>query len=146
MSIEREIHVGTPAAVFLVEDIITVHFHKFAKLSAVKGVSVFSPKFISVGYEWCLQLQPGGDDNATDGYMSVFLRNKSPTKIDASCEISIRTKEGKLIRQQTVSNCFDPRGESSTWGFHDFVKQLSSYGLIYEPTSATSFSFHSITF
>lgn len=44
MSIEREIHVGTPAAAFPVEDIITVHFHKFAKLS---DVGIFAQIYLS---------------------------------------------------------------------------------------------------
>ena len=47
MSAGRDIHVGTPAAGFLLEDKVTVHFHDFKNLTAVKNEQVESPKFTS---------------------------------------------------------------------------------------------------
>ena len=67
MSRTRDIHVGKPTADYQLEDSVTVHFHDFENLTAVKGKAVKSPQFRCAGYEWSLWVYPGGNSKSTEG-------------------------------------------------------------------------------
>ena len=122
MSATRDIHVGTPAASYQLEDIVRVHFHDFEKLTTEKGKSVFSPKFTCAGNEWCLEIYPGGHSGAEEGEMSVYLCNESSAKIDAWFKISVMQKgEGGYKSQSGGEYTFKPNG--GFWGWDDFIRR-----------------------
>jgi hypothetical protein len=94
MSTARDVHVGEPAADFPFEESVKVHFHDFPNLPQGKGVKVGSPKFLCAGHEWFLSLYPGGDRNARDGMMSVFLCSELMSKISVEFDIMVKKKGG----------------------------------------------------
>jgi hypothetical protein len=75
------VHVGSAATDFPMEEIRLVHFHNFKSLPTTKGEVVESPEFDCIGHKWKLQLYPGGclktDDGimweSDDGYIGVYL-------------------------------------------------------------------------
>lgn len=64
MSSAREIHVGTPPGEFQMEESIKIHYHDFANLPSRKGDIVKSAVFRCAGYDWTLDLYPGGTSTA----------------------------------------------------------------------------------
>ena len=107
MSTAREIHVGTPAADFPFDESVTVHFHRFNSLTTVKGELVESPKFTCAGYNWCLDIYPGGSFNAADGMVSVYLSNRSSTEeVIAKYEISLMMRCGRTYKTKITSGHF----------------------------------------
>ena len=74
------VHVGSPAAKFPMDDVKLIHFHNFESLTTVKGEFVESPEFMCAGHQWKLRLYPGGCENTVhtpeesiDGMMAVYL-------------------------------------------------------------------------
>ena len=125
MSAARDIHVGTPAADFPLEEKVTVHFHDFENLTVVKDDAVVSPAFTCAGNEWSLRLYPGGDSDAIEGKLSVCLWNESPAKIDAWFDISIIKNDGVIYQAQSdfdddKVDTFEPGYE---WGWSNFISR-----------------------
>ena len=75
MSFAREIHVGTPPPDYSKEESVTVHFHDFANLPDEKEEGVSSPIFAIAGFEWSLEIFPGGDDTSQEGMTLTFATN-----------------------------------------------------------------------
>jgi hypothetical protein len=119
MSSAREIHVGMPPGEFPLEESIKIHFHDFAKLPSRKGDIVKSAVFRCAGYDWTLWLYPGGESNAKEGCISVFLRNetKHKTIIDFD-SIIIKTNGEEYIKK---SGSHSEYGPYSGLGWSDFA-------------------------
>ena len=129
MSATRDIHVGTPAANYQLKDSVTIHFHNFENLTAVKDEMVESPTFLCAGSEWSLLIYPGGNEEAAEGMVSVFLFNESSAEIDAWFEISIIKNNGGIFKIQrwrcdNEEDTFGPGGSSgASWGWKDFISR-----------------------
>lgn len=83
MSTAREIHVGTPAPDFPLEESVTVHFHVFANLTTEKDEEVCSPSFTLAGFEWNVCIYPGGNVISDEGMVAVYIYYRSPTEVFA---------------------------------------------------------------
>ena len=94
MSTARNIHVGTPADNFPLGESVAVHFHDFASLAPIKNEGIRSPKFTCAGYDWSLEIYPGGFGIAADGMVSVFLRNETPAEVLAQIKIAVMMSNG----------------------------------------------------
>lgn len=57
-----------------------VHFDGFAGLPAQRDEAVLSEEFTCLGNNWYLQIYPGGEADAEEGMVSVFLWNMSTKK------------------------------------------------------------------
>lgn len=120
--VTRDVHVGLPRADFEVEldDSVTIHFHDFANLPAVKGMPVCSPTFSCLGFEWILKVYPGGNATSRHGKIAVMLTNMSPSKIDAKYDVSVK-------RRGTVDSFkrsgYDIFSEGQGWGWNNFAKR-----------------------
>ena len=126
MSATRDIHVGAPAIGYEFEDSVSVHFHDFENLPAEKDKSVSSPEFMCAGNEWSLVIYPGGDGEAMEGMVSVYLRNKSPTRIKASYSVSfirsdktIYIPDWELVEEECD---FNPK-QYNRMGTEDFISR-----------------------
>ena len=102
MASTRDIHVGTPAAEFSLEESVTVHFHDFENLTTEIDERVLSPQFTCAGNEWILGLIPGGLFDAKEGMVSVILCNQTYEEIDAWIEISVRKNDNGVYKKAKV--------------------------------------------
>jgi hypothetical protein len=125
-------HMGTPPPGYHQEWIThTVHCHGFASLSTEQDECVDSPEFMLLGNEWRLQIvQPGGDEEAGEGMVSLFLYNVSNKAIDIDFGFSVSDGNGKQVAHY---RSFRPRNfapledadEDDHWGCINFVSRLS---------------------
>ena len=93
MSDSRVVDVGTPSNDFSGWTTTEVRFHKFAELST--ETEECSPKFLSLGHEWGLDLYPGGDDDSDEGYVAIALSNMSDESIKIEWGVSVKDADGK---------------------------------------------------
>ena len=122
MSGTRDVHVGTPAADYQLDDSVTVHFHSFEKLTTVKGEAVFSPIFTCAGSEWCLVLYPGGNDSSREGWVAVHLCNESSEKIRAAYDISVMKSCGNVYRRIFSSKAEKEFDFEYSWGKSNAIR------------------------
>ena len=78
MSYPKGIHVGTPPDSFEQIDSEIIYFHHFTRL---RSGSYWSEQFTCAGYDWKLKLKTGGENDDRDGHLSLYLYNKSDTKV-----------------------------------------------------------------
>ena len=64
------VHVGSPAADFPMDDGKLVHFHNFENLT-VRGEAVETPEFECAGHMWKLQLCTG--DDQVQRWVKIFI-------------------------------------------------------------------------
>ena len=132
MPTDREIHVGTPADEFPLGESVTVHFHDFQNLTTVVDRRVESPTFSCAGYEWSLEICPGGDSiSDTPGLVPVHLTSISPEDVVAKVEISVMTSSGD------VHKTFHSSGETrfyckGNFGYSKFMGKLRRGEIQYE--------------
>ena len=122
MSSATEIHVGTPPDDYPLRESVTVHFHDFESFTTVRGDKVCSPTFKCAGYDWSLMLYPGGDHNASDGMVSVYLQNRSSVKILAHFAILVIMSCGGSYTTRNSNNHFYDDA-TNTWGWTDFLNR-----------------------
>ena len=125
-------HVGTPSPEFTnwtspEKTMKRICFHGFASLSTERGKSVESPEFNGLGNQWRLKLHPGGDEDAAEGMVSVYLWNRSNKAIEIDFGFSVDDGNGNLVAYKgtTTPNNFDPMDDAdgSNWGFGPFAKR-----------------------
>ncbi|KAL3776995.1 hypothetical protein ACHAWO_006349 [Cyclotella atomus] len=107
MSTAREIHVGTPAPDFPLEESVTVHFHVFANLTTEKDEEVCSPSFTLAGFEWNVCIYPGGNVISDEG---MFLRNEDImiARYDVS-DIAFKVGRRVFHAHKCVLKAMEPR-------------------------------------
>jgi hypothetical protein len=92
----------------------------------VRGVGVFSPEFLLLGNPWRLELLPGGEEDAAEGMISLYLSNMSDKAIDIQFGFSVNDENGKQVyveRSATPHN-FAPVGDDGDYrGFTDFASR-----------------------
>ena len=64
-----------------------VHFHGFEGLPTTRDDEVLSPEFSCFGHQWAVAIYPGGHEGEEEGYVAVYLHNRSPESIDADYKI-----------------------------------------------------------
>jgi hypothetical protein len=83
-------HIGTPPARFRCWESKLFYVHNFPKLSDEKSSdNVIISKFRCFGHDWEFQVYPGGEDDATDGYASILLSNRSNDKVTIDYRINL---------------------------------------------------------
>jgi len=105
-----------------------VLFHRFKGLSNERGKCISSPEFEYNGRNWCVNLYPRGNTEASEGYVSVFLKMCSKGSCTATWEIKVEAIESTLplgladlLFWEKSTNTFD--NETSQYGWDDFVKR-----------------------
>ena len=89
--IEGKVSVGWKSFQFL--------FHNFAALDTTEDHYIASPEFTCNGHQWELRLYPGGESDATEGYVSAHLCHLSEGSITATFKIRILDKEGNVYTE-----------------------------------------------
>eukprot|EP00984_Skeletonema_dohrnii_P031355 scaffold23704_cov72-Skeletonema_dohrnii-CCMP3373.AAC.2 len=101
------------------------NFRGFRDLTTTKNHCVISPGFTCSDHEWTLDLCPGGDNLATDGYMSIYVTLRSEVSIAATHEITLLDKFGNAERvKQMTDQLFDKSAwEWPSLGWHNFINR-----------------------
>eukprot|EP00956_Cyclotella_meneghiniana_P007538 scaffold10184_cov52-Cyclotella_meneghiniana.AAC.2 len=107
----EDLHVGTPRSNYTCWETKVIHFHNFLDLPDTKGEDNFaeSPEFKCFGHTWQLEVFPGGDDNAKNGYVSAFICNLSEESITLDYEIGVMKGETFRGNRETF-------GPHKSWG------------------------------
>jgi hypothetical protein len=122
------VHVGTPSPTDKKDWVRSnVHFHGFADMPEVRGKSVQSPNFFSLGYEWALRLYPRGEgdkesDDEGEEQVSVFLKLCSSTRVKVEFGFAIKDftiETAGLVEKSGCVHTFECGKES--WGYKDFM-------------------------
>ena len=91
-------HVGTSPPDYHQEWVThTVHVHGFGSLPSEQGEFVDSPEFMLLGNEWRLAIYPGGDDDADEGMVTLYLFNESDKAIEIDYGFSVNDGNGKQV-------------------------------------------------
>ena len=125
MGTTSSVDVGTPSKDLKGWQTTEVRFNGFADLSRTTLTYVPSPEFSCFGHQWTLEFYPGGYGNATDGFSSVFLANRSPTGIEIQWGCSVRDADCKeVVHDITRKNKFGARGSDCSDGCPDKMCSL----------------------
>eukprot|EP00984_Skeletonema_dohrnii_P004969 scaffold1761_cov78-Skeletonema_dohrnii-CCMP3373.AAC.2 len=88
-------------------------FHGFADLPSAVGQCTRSPEFTCNGHRWCIDLFPGGDNQASMEHLSLFLRHCSGGCATATGEVGILPHS---VQKMTAAS-FDSDNTSLGWVF-----------------------------
>ena len=102
------VHVGAPPPNFKEWSSTKVYFHGFPALSSVRGARVDSPEFMALGNPWRLKLFPGGDAISREGWVAMYLFNRSNKSIDMNFGFCIKDGNDKQIVSMQTSYTFGP--------------------------------------
>mmetsp|Transcript_8093 Transcript_8093/g.12693 ORF Transcript_8093/g.12693 Transcript_8093/m.12693 type:complete len:421 (+) Transcript_8093:57-1319(+) len=109
------------------------HFLEYMDLSSESNDCILTPKFSCRGHQWSLRIFPGGDSDATAGFLSVYLDHygkeggstRQKSKVDLWFNVSILDIFGNRRRMKqafTPHRQFESRTNNfASWGFQDFV-------------------------
>ena len=95
------------------------HFHDFTNLATTRNHYVPSPEFTCNGHQWQLRIYPGGNSEAADGRVSVFLHHVSDEYITVSYTITNKWKTKKAISSTKTHEFFDNHGK----GMPNFISR-----------------------
>jgi hypothetical protein len=110
------IDVGTPPPTRLnLEKLFTFNFHNFESLDSTKGTFVISPSFKCFDHEWAVKLYPGGDENANDGMVSVFLHKTTKGSIAVEYTLIIRN----IVSNRRTTEEFSDNDPE--WGYSNLL-------------------------
>ena len=96
------------------------HFHDFTSLSTTRCDFVASPKFTCNGHQWELHVCPGGDNQATEGKVTVYLHHLSQGTITARFDIKVIDKFGNKKKSLSAKDEFS--GNQGR-GWKDFISR-----------------------
>ena len=101
------------------------HFHDFTNLSTTRDDFILSPEFTCNGHQWILVVYPGGNSDAADGEVSIYLEHLSGGKVTASFDIKLVDKNGKTSETYTSYDEHTFPGtftnDEDCWGWADFI-------------------------
>ena len=116
MSTRREpVYVGAPPPGLSDWVITPVHFIGFGGLATTRGELVRSPEFSCFGHQWLLRLYPGGRDSSHDGFVAMFLENRSEEAIVVEFKFIVKHPNGGEETSKASSGkleTFSPAGSS----------------------------------
>ena len=77
------------------------HFNlqNFKDLLTTRNHCVETPEFSCNGHDWCLDIYPGGDEDADEGNVSIYLHHRSEGSITVNFELLIIDTFGKQRRR-----------------------------------------------
>jgi speckle-type POZ protein len=101
------------------------HFNlqNFKDLPTTRNHYVETPLFSFNGHEWDLTIYPGGDDEADEGYVSIFLFHRSEGSITANYKLMIMDKFGEKRKEKKSKKPgrFEGMGDGYSWD--DLIKR-----------------------
>jgi hypothetical protein len=101
----------------------TVHVHGFPSLSSEQEEFVDSPEFMLVGNQWRLKIYPGGDYDAAEGMVSLYLANKSDKSIEVDYALSVNDGNGKQVAYERSDGPQHFGTDTSSWNFTNFAER-----------------------
>src|SRR5210317_2087058 len=87
----------------------------FKDLLTTKNHCVVTPEFSCNGHDWRLHIYPGGDDDATEGFVSIYLIHRSEGSITASFELTILDKLRNICSRKAATSSFVGMGKGVGW-------------------------------
>ncbi|KAL7456982.1 hypothetical protein ACHAWC_008440 [Mediolabrus comicus] len=87
----------------------------FKDLPATKNHCVSTPKFSCNGHDWDLMIYPGGDEDADEGWVSIYLHHRSEGSITASFELTILDKLRNQNTRKAATSSFEGMGKGVGW-------------------------------
>jgi speckle-type POZ protein len=100
------------------------NLQNFKDLPTTTDHYIRTPIFSCNGHEWCLDIFPGGDEDAEEGHVSIYLNHRSEGIIAINYEVMIIDKfgEGKNSKKELKEpDLFE--GMGGYWGFSNFIKR-----------------------
>jgi len=88
------VEVGAPPGRLSGWVIAPVRFNGFAGLPTTRNECVDSPTFSCFGHQWLVRIFPGGDRESPDGYVALYLYNRTAEAIDIQCKYIIKHPNG----------------------------------------------------
>ena len=95
------------------------NLQNFKDLPTTTEHYVETPLFSCNGREWSLDIYPGGDSIADEGYMSIYLFHQSGGSIKINYEVMIIDKFGEKKKGRKTTNSFD--GMNDGYGRRNFI-------------------------
>ncbi|KAL7450714.1 hypothetical protein ACHAWC_005018 [Mediolabrus comicus] len=92
----------------------------FKDLPTATDHYVLTPVFSCNGHDWRLHIYPGGEEDADEGYVSIFLHH-SEGSITATFEFMIIDKFGEKKKAIKHTHNYEIKGQGS--GFLNFIKR-----------------------
>ncbi len=103
----------------------TLHFNvkNFKDLPTTRDHFVETPEFSCNGHQWALKIFPGGDDEATEGYVSIFIHHRSKGAIEINYELMVIDKFGRKKNGKQILREPDHFHGMSGIGWPKFIKR-----------------------
>ena len=96
--------------------------HDFANLSDTTAHFIPSPKLFTCNeHQWQLEVHPGGDSEATEGQVSIYLRLLSQDTVTTSFGIKVIDEFGNQKRALSTKHKFTAAGDN--WGWPNFISR-----------------------
>ena len=86
------------------------NLQNFKDLPPTRNHYVVTPEFSYNGHKWCLLIYPGGNDEADEGCVSIYLEHRSEGSITVNFELQIIDKFGKKKEAFQYNNDFEGMG------------------------------------
>ncbi len=101
------------------------HIHDFTNLRTTRDHSIVSPKFTCNGHQWELWVYPGGNSEAAEGRVSLFLYHVSEETITTGFGIKVLDKFGNEKKSLFTKHEFtaDTNLGFPMWGWKDFISR-----------------------
>ena len=123
------VNVGTPPpppSCWSSPQTVNVQFHGFVDLSHQNNAVTESPPFFCHGHKFTFMLYPGGDSQAENGNVSVYLKYLPRRPSDTATvkyTVKVEKTSGEQLRNWHADS-FNTQTNSS-WGFRDFLERDS---------------------
>ncbi|EJK56260.1 hypothetical protein THAOC_23893, partial [Thalassiosira oceanica] len=88
------VEVGAPPGRLSEWVIAPVRFNGFLGLSTTRNECVISPEFSCFGHQWRLQIFPGGEEGSEDGYVAMYLQNRTEEAIEVKSNFIVKHPNG----------------------------------------------------
>ncbi|EJK75284.1 hypothetical protein THAOC_02995 [Thalassiosira oceanica] len=112
------VEVGAPPGPLSDWVIAPLRFNEFVGLTTTKGEFVNSPEFSCFGHQWLFRIYPGGDKSSDDGYVAMYLKNRTRESIEVESKFVIKHQNGggDISRGWPKVARLSPKGTSSDVG------------------------------
>lgn len=91
------------------------------------GKCIYSEDFNLVGNAWCLKLYPGGEEEESKDFVSVFVFNCSDTlgteSVRVKWKLDLVDSKGEILDEGPLEN--DQFAPGGVWGIGKFVNRES---------------------
>jgi hypothetical protein len=87
----------------------------FKDLPTTRGHYVKTPEFSCNGHEWYLEIYPGGEEDADEGYVTIYLTHRSEGSITTNFDVMVMDKFGKKRKVLQSTDNFEGMGYGHGW-------------------------------